>query len=181
MRNTIQLPSTLTLAFLLASIVLAKAQSRQSQSPASSGSQSLPQPPAEKIAPLSGYVFRDDNHNGIRDKNEPGIEGVAVSDQVNVVRTDAKGFYQFEAPAGYGIVFISLPDGFTAPGNPAAPGGFWKNRPEAGNGTPLDFPLTAAVKHPAFTFIQASDTHISEASIDRMQKFRAIVDSVKPD
>src|SRR5687767_12279209 len=40
---------------------------------------------------ITGSIFHDLNNNGQRDNNEPGIPGVAVSDQVTVVTTDAKG------------------------------------------------------------------------------------------
>ncbi|MEP6749304.1 MAG: hypothetical protein ABJB86_16335 [Bacteroidota bacterium] len=43
---------------------------------------------------VSGYVFEDLNHNGSRDNNEPGVHGVAASDQVNIVTTNNQGFYE---------------------------------------------------------------------------------------
>jgi Calcineurin-like phosphoesterase/N terminal of Calcineurin-like phosphoesterase len=126
-------------------------------------------------APVSaaGYVFLDNNHNGVKDSDEPGISGVAVSDQVNVVVTDDKGFYKFPALAGFGCVFISMPDGYSSLR------GYWQ---KVGAATAsIDFPLLLGEAHRSFSFIQASDTHVSEKTLDRMQKFRAVVDSVKPD
>lgn len=122
--------------------------------------------------PISGYVFADNNHNGIKDDGEPGIKGVAVSDQVNVVETDSKGYYNITQPAGFGYVFISMPSGYTCAQ------GYWQ---KTNAGTAISFPLTATAARTTFTFIQASDTHISEQSLDRVQKFRNVVDSVKPD
>jgi Icc protein len=126
-------------------------------------------------APVSvaGYVFLDNNHNGFKDSDEQGIKGVAVSDQVNVVVTDDRGFYQFPALAGFGCVFISMPDGY------GSVHGYWQ---KVGAATAsIDFPLQRTAAHTSFSFIQASDTHVSEKTLDRMQKFRAVVDSVKPD
>jgi hypothetical protein len=40
---------------------------------------------------ISGYVFRDDNGNGIRDADEPGLPGVRVVVGGRAVRTDAQG------------------------------------------------------------------------------------------
>lgn len=122
------------------------------------------------VAPISGYVFADNNHNGKKDDGEPGMKGVAVSDQVNVVVTDDKGYYQIPQPAGFGYVFISGPNGYTAPQ------GYWQKLNPA-----INFPLLPAAAHNSFSFIQASDTHVSEKSLDRMQRFREVVDSVKPD
>src|SRR6267154_6378271 len=60
---------------------------------------------------VSGHVFLDANNNGLKDKNEEGINGVVVSDQINTAVTDANGAYQLKA-GGYGFVFISLPGGY---------------------------------------------------------------------
>jgi len=121
---------------------------------------------------VSGYVFEDLNHNGKRDNNEPGIKGVAVSDQVNIVITNEQGLYNIANGGGYGIIFISTPDGYAIDKN------FWQNISSAA--VPVNFALTKIKTPASFTFIQASDTHISEKTVDRMDKFRAIVDSVKP-
>lgn len=132
---------------------------------------------------VSGYVFVDKNHNGVRDVGEPGVKGVAVSDQVTVVVTDDKGYYQIPGLEGFGSVFISMPDGY----KPVD--GYWRkidveailHGSVPGNALSIDFPVLAGTAHASFSFIQASDTHVSEKTLDRMQKFRAVVDSVKPD
>ena len=118
-----------------------------------------------------GYVFEDLNKNGVRDNNEPGIKGVTVSDQVNIAVTNDQGMYELINPGGYGILFISTPDGY------AITNTFWQ--PTSTTGL-VSFALTRIKTPAAFTFIQASDTHISEKAVDRMDKFRAIIDSVKP-
>lgn len=122
---------------------------------------------AQKNEPVNGYVFIDNNQNGIKDNNEEGIKNIAVSDQVNVVVTDANGFYQLNN-SGYGIIFISLPDGFTTKT-------FWQKA-----GASVNFALTKTKPVTTFSFIQASDTHISEKSLERMNRFRALVDSANP-
>jgi len=63
---------------------------------------------------VHGMVFNDLNNNGVLDENEPGIAGVPVSNQLDVVLTDAKGSYSL--PVGKsGIVFISQPSGYDVP------------------------------------------------------------------
>ena len=116
-----------------------------------------------------GYVFEDINKNGTKENNEPGIKGVAVSDQVNVVLTNDEGMYKIDSK-GYGIIFISMPNGYSSKT-------FWKNT----TSTSIDFSLVRSPSPSSFQFIHASDTHISEKSVDRMDKFRAIVDSVHPE
>jgi len=117
---------------------------------------------------INGFVFEDLNKDGIKQNNEPGIKGVAVSDQVNIVRTDEKGFYQIDNK-GFGIIFISLPSDYSTKK-------FWQNI----SSSPVNFGLTKTPAPKNFQFIHASDTHISEKTIDRMDKFRAITDSVDP-
>lgn len=123
---------------------------------------------------ISGYVFDDVNNNGVKETNEKGIKNVAVSDQVNVVTTNEVGFYQIHYTSSYGILFVSLPNGF---GSKA----FWQRVDSSNKIMQINFPLVKTAPPSSFTFIHASDTHISETSLDRMQKFQQIVDSVKPD
>ena len=47
---------------------------------------------------VRGAVFVDANGNGLRDANERGVAGVAVSNQDTVVTTDASG--TFRVPRG---------------------------------------------------------------------------------
>ena len=124
---------------------------------------------------ISGFVFEDINHNGTKDKNEPGIKGVAVSDQVNVVATGEDGAYKLSGSKGYGIVFISQPDGYKSNDT------FWKTLDTSKADVSVNFSLTKTKVVSSFTFIHASDTHISPASIDRMKMLEHITDSVKPD
>jgi hypothetical protein len=123
--------------------------------------------------PTSGYVFHDKNNNGIKDNGEEGIKGVAISDQFDVVQTNADGLYQLDAK-GYGFVFISVPNGYKASKS------YYIKTGEAINGK-MDFPLTKITIPAEFKFIHASDTHISEASLNRTQRLKALSDSLKPE
>ena len=118
---------------------------------------------------VTGYVYEDRNKNGTKENNEPGIKGVTVSNQQSVVVTNENGMYTIPGK-GFGIIFISMPDGYTTKT-------FWQNATT----TSLHFALTKKSSPATFQFIHASDTHISEASIGRMDKFRAVADSVNPD
>ena len=119
---------------------------------------------------VGGVVFDDVNRNGTRDAGEPGVADVAVSNQDAVVTTDANGAFRLPS-AGTGVVFVSMPNGYRAVGE------FWR----PANGTPsLSFPLTRDQAGAEFTFVHASDTHISQASLARTQRLRALVDSIGP-
>jgi hypothetical protein len=122
-----------------------------------------------QVPAAQGVVFLDRNGNGTRDPGEPGVARVAVSNQVDVVATDARGTYTLES-GGFGVVSISVPSGYRSIGN------FWK--PVAGGS--VDFPLAAMPARRSFTFIHASDTHLDSASLPRTRMVQQLVDSLKP-
>ena len=124
---------------------------------------------------IYGVVFIDANGNGIREKTETGLKGVVVSDQVSAVVTDVNGFYQISSSKGFGYVFISLPSGYKAVRS------FYNKVNASLSNAQVDFAIIKTVNPTHFKFIHASDTHISPQSLDRMAKFKAVADSVRPD
>jgi len=124
---------------------------------------------------ITGYVFLDENDNALRDDGEPGIPGVVVSDQVAVVATDQNGAYQIVGSGGLGVVFISTPNTYTA----RVP--FWKHIDRKSGRCQADFPLKQNQKTDSFSFIHASDPHLNEATLPRLNKFKAIAESLSPD
>ena len=109
---------------------------------------------------VSGHVFLDRNGNGLRDAGEPGVGGVAVSNQDQVVLTGADGAYALPGPGNAGIVFVSVPGGYSAGGR------FYRTiDSSASSRGPHDFALTRAPARTSLTFVHASDTHIAEASL----------------
>jgi predicted MPP superfamily phosphohydrolase len=122
-------------------------------------------------ADVTGVVFVDANGNGIRDAGEAGLAGVAVSNQDTVVTTDRSGAFRITG-RGTGVVFVSTPDGYRAVGN------FWR---PADASAPLAFPLARLPQTREFSFVHASDTHVSPASVQRTRRLGALVDSVHPD
>jgi len=123
---------------------------------------------------VTGVVFLDRDGNSLRDRGEPGLAGVSVSDQDQVVRTDAEGRFRIARSLGFGVVYVSVPDGYRAAGS------FWRDLNQGAPGAALEFGLIRAAAPAEFDFIHASDTHISEASVARTQRLRAIADSVNP-
>lgn len=119
---------------------------------------------------VTGIVFNDANGNGVRDAGERGIPNVAVSDQREVVVTDANGSFSLPAADGKGVVFVSIPDGWRAVGS------FW--RPVSGG--VFAFALASMPRVTSFTFVHGSDTHVSAQSVARMRRFRALTDSIAP-
>jgi hypothetical protein len=129
--------------------------------------QSAASPPPPTIR---GTVFDDRNANGTRDRGEPGIAGVAVSNQVAVVVTDTAGAYVLDG-AGTGVVFVSTPRGRRASG------AWWRPVDPAAS---ADFGLVRRDEPVPFTFVLASDTHIAPASVARTRRLGALVDSLAP-
>jgi hypothetical protein len=118
---------------------------------------------------VGGVVFNDANANGMRDRGEQGIAGVAVSNQDDIVTTDAAG--AFRISRGGGIVFISVPDGYRSIGR------FWR---AVADTAPVAFAIAPSPNGREFTFVHASDTHIAPASVERTRRLRVLVDSLRP-
>ncbi|MFN0180169.1 MAG: metallophosphoesterase [Gemmatimonadales bacterium] len=121
-------------------------------------------------ATVSGTVFLDRNGNGRRDPGERGLSGIVVSDQVDVVATDGTGGFALANSRGFGLVFVSVPSGYRSVGP------FWRRLAEG----PVEFPLAPAPVAASFSFVHASDTHVSLATVPRMERLRALVDSIRP-
>ncbi len=123
---------------------------------------------------LKGYLYVDKNNNGIRDKNEIGVKDVVISDQVTISRTNADGFYQLESTASLGYFFVSQPNGYLLKGS------YWKSIPKETTELTTDFALVPSPVGKGFSFLHASDTHISLPTMARMQKLKHLADSLKP-
>ncbi len=124
---------------------------------------------------VMGTVFDDANGDGRRDATEPGLPGATVSDQHDVVTTGADGSYRLLARDTAQVVFVSLPDGWR-PSRET-----W--RPLA-SGVPSqrhDLPLRRVGPRPEFTFVHASDTHLSDQSLPRLRRLREKVAALRPD
>ena len=61
-----------------------------------------------------GIVFADSNENGVYDEGEFGIEGVSVSNGLDVVQTDAAGRYSLPVVEDT-VYFVTKPAGYMVP------------------------------------------------------------------
>ncbi|HOR97489.1 MAG TPA: metallophosphoesterase N-terminal domain-containing protein [Kiritimatiellia bacterium] len=106
---------------------------------------------------VGGRVVLDANRNGRAEPGEPGVAGVAVSDGVQVVVTDASGAYRLaRRPEATTPIWICVPR------DHAVSGSFWK---AAGTEGDVDFGLTPQAQDEAFTFIHFTDTHIGRGDL----------------
>lgn len=84
----------------------------------------------------TGTVFHDKNGNGTRDEGEPGIEGIQVSNQREIVTTDAKGGWSLPHSDDT-IFFVIKPSGWAPPLNDVnLPQFYYIHKPK---GSPSDF------------------------------------------
>lgn len=65
---------------------------------------------------FSGFVFLDENQNGLFDQTEKGIQHVVVSNGLECVSTDENGFYELTLREDC-VVFITKPVGYMTPVN----------------------------------------------------------------
>ncbi len=80
---------------------------------------------ADAPAVLAGLVYDDRDGDGRRDRGEPGIAGVLVSNGRALAETDAAGRYRIAVAPGQ-TVFAIKPAGWRLPQNdPARPGAWW--------------------------------------------------------
>ena len=119
---------------------------------------------------VHGVVFNDANGNGVLDANERPVPGVIVSNQLDVVTTDAAGRYRLPANEKT-IVFVSVPTDWKAVGS------LWHKLASSDS---INFTLRAERQPRTFRFIHASDTHIDTAHVDRVRRFKALADSIRP-
>lgn len=67
---------------------------------------------ALELAPVKGKVFIDKNANGVLDKGEKGMAGVAVSDGFSVTVSDEKGIYRISPDPRARFISVYTPDGY---------------------------------------------------------------------
>lgn len=126
--------------------------------------------PVQGQRTVHGIVFDDANGNGVLDPSERPLPGVVVSNQLDVVTTDAAGRYRL--PAGdKTIVFVSVPTDWKAVGS------WWRM---VASGDSISFGLRGERQPRSFRFVHASDTHIDTSDVDRVRRFRALDDSLEP-
>ncbi len=124
---------------------------------------------------ISGVVFLDENDNGRRDRNEKGIQGAIITDQEAVSASDKKGRFTLTARHAAGIISVMAPLGYQTIGRP------WYRLENKSREVTMDIPLSKADSNGDFTFIHASDPHISPDVVNRMRRVKTIADSLKPE
>lgn len=111
---------------------------------------------AQGEASVTGLVYEDPNRNGQRDPGEPGIGGILVSNQRQVVQTDAQGRYQLPLHSDETVIFVIKPADYAVPLNEDnLPQFYYIHQPEGSPdlkypGVPPTGPLPASVDFPLY-------------------------------
>lgn len=128
------------------------------------------------ISPLAaqrtvhGVLFHDANSNGAMEVGERPVPGAVVSNQLEVVTTDANGRYRLPATERT-IVFVSMPTDWRPVGS------WWR---AVGDSDSISFGLQPQQQSRSFRFIHASDPHIDTGVVARVRRFIAMADSIDP-
>ena len=103
----------------------------------------------------TGFVYADNNRNGVFDSGDKKLKDVAVSDGLNVVLTDAEGKFSLPGHQKERFIFITLPSGYKI-----------QKHYIPVSATEFTFGLLPAPervsKNGSHKFIQVADTEISE-------------------
>lgn len=115
---------------------------------------------------VGGTVFLDTNANGRRDAGEPGLPGVAVTDGVSFVTSDADGRYRIKIGDDEMFPFRE-----TQCVHPSWPDGLWPSRArwwvrlsEVRDADNLDFGMRKVPKDEPFCFATFGDEHSGSAA-----------------
>jgi len=129
----------------------------------------------EETETATGTVFEDTNGSGKKDSGEPGIPSVLVSNQRDVVQTDAEGNYRLEVDDD-DIVFVGKPADYDLPVDAnRLPKFFYIHKPKGSPPlkypgvsptgplpSPLDFPLLPGEKTADFDVVVFGDPQPSD-------------------
>ncbi|MGM9802927.1 MAG: PQQ-binding-like beta-propeller repeat protein [Muribaculaceae bacterium] len=114
---------------------------------------------AQTSGTIGGVVYDDVNANGIYDKGDKPMKDVAVSDGLNVTKTDARGRYELPQRSDARFVSISCPSGYMTKA-----GGYYKAIAGKPASDDCDFAVfrykSGVDKKGNHSFIQISDTEI---------------------
>ncbi len=126
---------------------------------------------SEKVNPAQGSTV----YGVVTCEGKP-LEGVVVSDGVEVVATDASGVYQMKSAKKYGYVFISVPGGYE-PSNTGILPNIHVDLTKAANvAERVDFQLFDAGDQSKYTLLVLGDIHLANKQKDRAQFSEFVTD-----
>lgn len=106
-----------------------------------------------------------------------GIEGVVVSDGIQVTATDRNGVYQLASEKKNGYVFISIPSGYDVPVDISFPQFFKYTEKSKSAPERHDFELTTSRDQTSFNLIVMGDIHLARRHND-LEQFPRMADDI---
>ncbi len=137
---------------------------------------------AQKTESFDGTVFNDRNANGILDRGEKGIEGVAISDGFSVVTTDRNGRYSIRPNPRTRFITVSTPDGwrntnrFFSDVREAVAGVRLEGEIQHNGNAGLDFGLAGCRAYGSFAHMSDIEDRVYMEWIDRLKEYASIHD-----
>ena len=110
--------------------------------------------------------------------NGEGIEGVVVSDGIQVTATDRNGVYQLASEKKHGYAFISVPSGYEPPLDIAFPQFYKYTQKSTSAPERLDFELIASKDQASFNLLVFGDLHLARRHND-LEQFPRLADDIK--
>lgn len=111
----------------------------------------------QKPVSVKGLVYLDGNENSARDKGEPGVAGVSVSDGRQVVKTVEDGSFELSGvtPGLQRFIFVTVPDGCRIGGD------FYRRIPVETGDMSVEFALKPDPdsRNPDHSIIHITDPH----------------------
>ena len=105
-----------------------------------------------------------------------GIQGVVVSDGVEVVKTDAKGIYQLKSKKYHNYVFISTPSGYEPLVNGLLPRFHAQLKAPATQAERVDFQLKKVDGQDNHRMLMLGDIHLAKRTDDQKQFAKFVED-----
>ncbi|MCK3683514.1 calcineurin-like phosphoesterase family protein [Maribellus sp. YY47] len=106
---------------------------------------------------------------GIVKSEEGGLEGVVVSDGVEVTTTNEEGIYQLKSAKKRNYVFISVPANYEAPSSGVLPQFFQTLKASANTVERVDFTLQKVNGQDAYKVFMLGDMHLAARTNDLSQ------------
>ena len=122
-------------------------------------------------------LVQGNNVYGVVKCGSTGIKDVVVSDGYVVVKTDAKGVYQFKSKKEHKYVFISVPSGYEAMNEGVLPKMHQQLVKGAAESERVDFMLKEAGDQTNHTMLFFGDIHLANRTNDRNQ-FKVFTDEI---
>lgn len=94
------------------------------------------------------------------------VQGVVVSDGVEVSVTDERGIYQLQSEKKWGYVFISIPSGYEVPAEGVLPQFYKMMKGDAATTERVDFSLTEVEGQDSYKVFMLGDMHLANRTGD---------------